>query len=105
MEEFKQYREVAGDVTFAVKQGYVNNYVLTANSNKAITAPAGAKYALFSADADIWVLMGGVASIPSGDVSDGSGSELNPIARRVESGQTIGIISDYAAKVSVVFYE
>jgi hypothetical protein len=105
METFQQYREVAGEVTYAVKRGDVNTYLLTAGVNKAVTAPTGAQYALFSADSDIWVKIGGTAAVPSGDTVDGSGSELNPVARRIESGVTIGVISEYAAKVSISFYE
>lgn len=105
MEEFRQFREVAGDQTFAIKKGYLNNYVLTPGTNKAVTVPTGAKYAMFSADSDIWVNIGGTAAVPTGDVTDGTGSALNPATRRVESGSTIGMISAYAAKVSIAFYE
>ena len=105
LEPLKFYRAVAGDQTFAVKQGYVNNYVLTANTNTAVTVPTGASYAVFSATVDIWVNIGGTAAVPSTNVTDGTGSDLNPTIRRVESGGTIGVISEYAAKVSIAFYE
>ncbi len=90
IEQLQFYRSVAGDQTYAIKQGNVNNYVLVASTNKAVTVPTGASYAIFSANADIWVRVGGVAAVPSGDVTDGTGSELNPIIRRVESGGTLG---------------
>lgn len=102
---FKQFREQAGDVTYALQRGYVNNYVLTANTNKAVTVPTGYHYALFISDADIWVNIGGVSAIPSADVTDGTGYELNPVVRRVEPGATIGVISTYATKVCISFYE
>jgi hypothetical protein len=105
MEKFQQYREVAGEVTYALKRGDVNTYLLTAGVNKAATAPTGARYALFSSDADTWVKIGGTAAVPVGDTTDGSGSELNPVVRRIESGVTIGLISEYAAKVSISYYE
>jgi len=105
IEPLKFFRGQAGDQTYAIKQGTVNNYVLAATVNKAVTAPEGANYAIFASTADIWVRVGGVAAVPSGDVTDGSGSELNPVIRRVESGGTIGVISEYAAKVSITFYK
>jgi hypothetical protein len=105
LEPLQFFRFQAGDQTFAVKQGDVNNYLLVASTNKAVTVPTGANFALFSASADIWVNVDGVAAVPSGDVTDGTGSELNPSLRRVEAGGTIGVISEYAAKVSIVFYK
>ncbi len=84
--------------------GYINNYVLVADTNTAVTVPTGAVYAVFSSNADIWVKVGGVAAIPSANITDGSGSELNPIARRIEGESTIGVISGYTAKVSIAFY-
>lgn len=105
IEPFQFFRSQAGDQTYALKQGTIDNYVLAASTNKAVTVPAGAEYALFAADADIWVKVGGVAAVPSGDVTDGTGSELNPVVRRVEPGGTVGVISEYAAKVSITFYK
>ena len=105
LDSFRIYRNYSGDQTFAVPQGYVNNYVLTASTNKAVTIPTGARYAVFAASADIWVNVGGTAAIPSGDVTDGTGSELNPVVRWIEGETTIGVISAYAAKVSIAFYE
>lgn len=104
MELLKFFRSAAGDQTYVVKRGYVNNYLLTAGANKAVTVPTDAHYAIFSANADIWVKIGGTATVPSGDTTDGTGSELNPRARKVDPGQTIGVISEYAAKVSIAFY-
>ena len=95
---------VTPDVNFALQQGYVNTYVLTVNTNKAITAPTGSKFAVFCANADIWVRIGGVAAVPAGDTTDGTGSELNPSIRYLDS-TTIGVISESAAKVSIMFYK
>lgn len=105
IDPLKFFREQAGDQTFAITQGTVNHYLLTANTNKAVTVPTGANYALFSSTADIWVRMGGTAAVPAGDVTNGTGSELNPVLRKVEAGGTIGVISESAAKVSIVFYK
>ena len=95
---------VTPDVNYAIKQGYVNTYLLVANVNKAVTAPPDAKFAVFCANADIWVKVGGVAAVPAGDTTDGTSSELNPSVRYLDS-LTIGVISESAAKVSIMFYK
>ena len=105
LEPLKFYRTQAGDQTYAIAPGLANDYVLVALTNKAVTVPAGAHFAAITSTADIWVKYGGVAAVPTADVTDLTGSELNPIIRRVEPGQTIGVISAYAAKISITFYE
>jgi len=105
LETFRIYRNYSGDQTFAISRGYVNNYVLVADTNKAVTVPTGARYAVFAANADIWVNVGGTAAIPSGDVTNGTGSEFNPVVRWIEGESTIGVISAGAAKVSITFYQ
>ena len=89
----------------AIKQGYINNYVLVANEHKSITVPTGSKFALFCANADIWVRVGGTAKVPSGDVTDGTGSELNPDTRYLDAATTIGVISESATKIVAMFYK
>ena len=93
------------DDTGAIKAGVVNTYLLTASTNKAVTPPTGARYAIFASTHDIWVKMGGAASVPAGDTTDGTGSELNPSLRFIEGVTAIGVISEYAAKVSITFYK
>ena len=97
-------RSFAGDQTAAIEQGYVDSFLLTASTAKEVTIPTGARYAIFSADADIWVRMGAEAAIPAGDTVDGTASELNPEIRWVENETTISIISEQAAKVSIAFH-
>jgi hypothetical protein len=99
------YRNYAGDQTFAIAQGYVNTYLLVANTHKAVTPPTGANYAVFSSTDDLWVCVGGTAAIPAGDTADGTGSELNPSIRYIGGETTIGLKSAAAAKVSITYYE
>ena len=89
----------------AIKQGYINNYVLVPDEHKIIHVPTGAKFAMFCANADIWVRVGGTAAVLSIDITDGTGSELNPAIRYLDDNITIGIISEYTTKVVVVFYK
>ena len=96
---------VVPDVNFAIKQGYINVYVLVANTNKTVTVPAGAKFCIISANSDIWVRVGGAASVPAADITNGTGSELNPAIRYIGDASTIGVISESGAKLSIMFYE
>ena len=116
LDKFMTYRNISSaqstdedvpavpEVNFALKQGYINTYVLIASTNKAITVPTGSKFAVFASPSDIWVRVGGVAAIPSGDTTDGTGSELNPTARYLDTDTIIGVISESAAKISIMFY-
>lgn len=97
---------VVPDVNYAIKQGYVNTYELTASTNKEITVPTGSKFAVFAADANIWVVVGTTtAAIPSGDTTDGTGAELNPSIRYLGSETKINVISASAALISIMFYK
>ena len=91
--------------TYAVKQGYINNYVLSANEHETITVPTDARFVLFNADSDIWVNIDGVAEIPTINVTDGTGSELNPAIRYLDTATTIGIVSESATRLSLMFYK
>lgn len=91
--------------TVALPKSYTNNYELTANTNKSVTVPSGAKYAVFSFEADVYVNFGAAAAVPSGDTTDGTGSILNPQCPYVEGETTLGVISESAAKGSITFYQ
>ena len=95
------------DVNSVIKQGYTNVYNLTAGENKVVTIPTDAKFAIFCADYDIWVKINSEASIPVAgvDITDGSGSELNPCTRYLDGVTTMGIISERNARVSIMFYK
>ena len=106
LDSFKFFRNAKGDQTYAVSQGYVNTYLLTASAAKTITIPTGSRYVIFASTADIWVRIGtGTAAIPAGDTNDGTGSALNPICRWIEGETQMSIISAYAAKISISYYE
>lgn len=96
---------VTPDANFAVKQGYIYTNVLAANVAEVVTIPTGAKFFIINSTADLWVKVGGAATVPAADTTNDTGSELNPSARYLGSSTTIGIISESAAKVSIMFYE
>lgn len=65
---------------------YVEDVVLAADTLLRVPLPAGAQFVLFSLDNDVRAKLGTVAasfSLPIATSTDGSGSELNPAARRI----------------------
>jgi len=106
LKSFRFYRNYRGDQTQALEQGHVDTYLLTADTAKTIAIPSGARYAVFASTADIWVRIGSVAAvIPVGDTTDGTGAELNPVCRWVYGETQMSVISSFAAKISVTYYE
>lgn len=81
----------------------INGVVLAANIAESITIPSGAKYALFNATADFYAKYSGTAAVIT-DTTDGSGSELNPTLRTINTGDTISVISGETCYVTVSFY-
>ena len=103
---FRTTGDANGRVTDSLSSpSYVNNYALSASTAKSVTVPSGARVAVFNSDANLWVRYDGSdAAIPASDVTDGTGSELNPAARDVSELQSLSIIAAAACKVSISFY-
>lgn len=85
---------------------YVCALVLTAGSAKSLSVPSWAKVVVFGASGgiDFYVSYGGTATIPSSDITDGTGCELNPVARIIEGVGSISIISSKSGVVTLSFY-
>lgn len=82
---------------------WVTNHSLTAAAAKTITVPAGARWVIFSAQANLWVnFNGGTAVVPSADVTDGSGSYYNPPAVYVGAVSANGVLYPALATISVI---
>ena len=85
---------------------YIDVRVLGVATNEDHTVPSGAKWVVFSANcAAFYVKRGGTAAVPAGDVTDGSGSELNPSGYFVDGVSTLGLISPAACIVTMAFYK
>lgn len=98
---------------------YVDVRVLAANTNEDHTVPADGAYVIFSADcAEFYVKRGGTAAVPGADVTNGSGSELNPAGyyvadisgganagSSVAATTTLGLISPTACTVTMAWYK
>lgn len=104
-----------GDIT-PFPQGYgpvprpipqsVMTRVIAANTAETITPPAGSRYVIFSANVDIFVNCFATATVPAADVTDGTGSELNPAAYAFNTNERpdISVISASAGIVTAAFY-
>lgn len=102
---FRTYNRGGQSTLVPVASEWINHYVLTATVAESITPPTGASVVLFSSTHDFYAnFNGGVAAIPAGDVTDGTGSSLNPGARVVKPGVAISVISENNAKITVEFY-
>lgn len=91
--------------TYAVP-GTDTIYTYKSGSALTVTVPSNGEFVLFSATDDFYVRWdGGTASVPTGNVVDGTGSEANPIVRDVKPSQTFSIIgADANTIVTMSFY-
>ena len=81
MEKLRTRAGADGHNTYAIPGSKDIYHYHDITSADTITVPAGAKFALFSANADFFARYDGSAAVvPSSDVEDGTGSELNPVA-------------------------
>jgi hypothetical protein len=83
---------------------YNDARVLAANVVESHTVPAGAKKVSFSATGNFYARFYGTAAVPAADVTDGTGSELNPGLRTLENVTAISLISPVACTVTMAFY-
>lgn len=86
---------------------YIDNLVLTAGAAKTITVPAGADLVLIGCSSPPFYLRQGgtLTAVPSGDVTDGSGSAVSPTYRRVDRGTTLKVISPNNCVMSFEWYK
>lgn len=92
--------------TFAIKQSdVINNRVLASGVAESDTVPADARLVMFSSTGNFYCKINGTAAIPAADVTDGTGSELNPSVRSVEAANTISLIAPTACVVTLAYYK
>lgn len=80
---------------------------LLADTSARITIPAGATRVIFGACVNYWIKLGdsSVTAVNSGDITDGSASELNPQGYTLSHNEThIAAISDADGQVTMAFY-
>jgi hypothetical protein len=84
---------------------YIEAIVLTASSAATFTVPTGAKYVLFSANADFYANYTTTATVPSVSTSTGAASELNPALRYIEGVTSISLISPTVCIITIGVYK
>jgi hypothetical protein len=104
----KPFRQVLDgnrtDTMGIVGQGYVMYSVLAANIAEVVTIPSGARIVSFSSTGNFYANLGAAATVPSVDITDGTGSLLNPGVRDVDGAATIGLIAPAACTVQMEFF-
>ncbi len=83
---------------------YVDARVLAAGTEEIHSVPAGADIVVFSATDDFYVNYDATAVAPSGDITDGSASELNPVVRDVRGVTSIHLVAPATCTVTLAFY-
>ena len=87
---------------------YVDYRVLGVTTNESHDVPAHVSWALITPSTDIYAKNNAAATIPSGDVTDGSGSIYIPAGAsrliRVKPGGTLQMISPAASIVQIEFF-
>lgn len=99
--------EVLAGGSYALRApAYIDTRVLAASTAEQHTVPANARIVVFSANGDFYAKYGSnpTAAVPAADVTDGSGSELNPTVRLVEAGSKISLIAPAATVVTLSFF-
>ncbi len=84
---------------------YVDNMVLAADVAETITVPSGVNIAIFNGTVDFYVnFEGSTAIVPTTEIADGTGHELNPGARAVDETATYSVISAATCIISIAYY-
>lgn len=80
-----------GDNTFALPMDSAdsNNKIdLIADTIKLVPVPAGTRAILFNSTSDFYAHIGSGTIVQSGDITDGTGPQLNPVMRYIGAGIT-----------------
>jgi hypothetical protein len=77
--------------------------VLAAGVEQTLTVPAGADFAMFNADGDIYVNYDTTAAVPTGSLAK-AGGELNPETRYVGDVTVLHVIAAVECKLNINFY-
>lgn len=87
-----------------VQSDYIDVAFLGIDTAESFTVPARANIVLFSSDSNFYLNTRTTAVIPTGDITDGSGPEYNPIVRQVSPGNSLSLISPAACIIMLAFY-
>jgi hypothetical protein len=83
----------------------VDNLVLSIGTAKSVAVPTGARFGVFSATGTFYARWDGSAAVvPTADVTDGTGAEINPTVRDVRDSASVSLIASAACVVAVAWY-
>lgn len=85
---------------------YVCTLLLPAGTAKSVNVPSWANVVLFGSTVgtDYYVGYGVAASVPTSDILDGSGHELNPLVRFVTGVSYLSVVSPGGGVVTLSFF-
>lgn len=105
MKSFLIAADVNGTSTSSISfSDYVNVTTLVSGVAESVTIPSEAKFILFSSTSDFYARVNGTASIPVNDVTDGTGSELNPVIRSLIGVESLSVIAPFDCRITMSFY-
>lgn len=85
---------------------HVDNRVLAANTAETVTVPSGAASVFFGSDGDFGARWdGGTAAWPAADVTDGTGTEINPTWRALDGLTTFSIVAPATRVLSLSWFK
>jgi hypothetical protein len=91
---------------FALPQSdHIDALVLAAATAESIRVPSGAtRLMAVCSETVFYMKLDGTATIPSGDVTDGTASELQPGLRYLDGAASVSVISPDASVVTLSWY-
>lgn len=105
MKPFLIAADVNGQSSYSIPfSDYVNVQALAAGVAETVNLPSNAKFIIFSSTGDFYARINGTAVIPAGDITDGTGSEINPIIRSLVGVTSLSIIAPSGCQVTMAFY-
>ncbi|MAH45943.1 hypothetical protein CMI37_08930 [Candidatus Pacearchaeota archaeon] len=95
-----------GQITDAInRSAHVDHKVIAATVAETFTVPTDATVVVLASNVDFYVdWHGETAAVPAGDVSDGTGVELNPSVRAIGGLTSFSVISASNGIVTAAWY-
>ena len=103
---FKIWPDSTGKWNSGIRGGplYVDVRVLAATVAETHTVPTGYNTVLFSSNCDFFARPGASVAVPAADVTDGTGSELNPATWNTTGMTQFSLISASTCTITMSWY-
>jgi hypothetical protein len=84
---------------------YVNAYVMVGGAGATtVTVPTGAKIAIFNSTGNFYANWTAAAAVPTIDITNGAGPEINPVSRDVSGQRTFSLIAPANCIVTIAYF-